>query len=548
MNPTEEHPTHGKHTHPVTNINDLQYAIQKVLNVVPAEGPTSPSRAASGLETIASGKSLSSEKAQAIHPLVDAIIIALSQRDYRDKLIDLLDSAENTWRSKHSDGKTLPAEMPNKPENAPKELPTKKESIEEGIGSAILTGLIKVMGIKSNPTKVANVLSLALTGKGLNSTQTAVLQPVLQAVVTILSDPTTRSAFNNLVKKGMMAAQKQPAAPGMPTTPPPGAKATPNTIAIAPKTPGAATNVNAPVPPAGTPLKSSYMYESEYNPEDTVTVNMPLLLRIMEFAKEDAKTDMDLHEVTENIIKLSEHGDTLTMEDYGSIVNGVSDSEEQPMKSMNEGEQGASAETIFNAVAHRLHTRYQEQLIAFVTEHGLDEYFEIMDDLSHRHADQYTELGSSDISAMTGEALRQMGIKESAQGVNECAMPQCDSSGQEVHNNYNLTKTTSANGATVTINATASEVSELQKIMKLAGLSGDLIASPAPAVELEPVNYDDIPAVSEPLGVIQSQAVMPSQIEPEFDDGHDMGSVSYTTNANTLKSMLVNKMRNKLSY
>jgi len=56
------------------------------------------------------------------------------------------------------------------------------------------------------------------------------------------------------------------------------------------------------------------------NPKDTITVDVPLFIRLLEYAKEDAKTDMDLHDVAENIISLSSSGKTLTMDNYNSIV------------------------------------------------------------------------------------------------------------------------------------------------------------------------------------------------------------------------------------
>lgn len=58
------------------------------------------------------------------------------------------------------------------------------------------------------------------------------------------------------------------------------------------------------------------------NPADKATMDIPLLIRLLEYAREDAQTDMDLHHATENIIKLSTSGKTLTMSDYNSIVNG----------------------------------------------------------------------------------------------------------------------------------------------------------------------------------------------------------------------------------
>jgi len=59
------------------------------------------------------------------------------------------------------------------------------------------------------------------------------------------------------------------------------------------------------------------------NPTDTVTVDVPLLIRIMEYAKEDAKTDLDLHNAAERLIELSQEGRTLTMDDYATMIGDV---------------------------------------------------------------------------------------------------------------------------------------------------------------------------------------------------------------------------------
>ena len=59
---------------------------------------------------------------------------------------------------------------------------------------------------------------------------------------------------------------------------------------------------------------------TQFNPSDKITVDVPLFIRLLEYAREDAKTDMDLHNVAENIIKLSENGKTLTMSQYEDIV------------------------------------------------------------------------------------------------------------------------------------------------------------------------------------------------------------------------------------
>ena len=68
---------------------------------------------------------------------------------------------------------------------------------------------------------------------------------------------------------------------------------------------------------------------TQFNPSDKVTVDIPLFIRLLEYAREDAKTDMDLHKVTENIIALSETGKTLTMAQYDAIVKD-SDGQDNP--------------------------------------------------------------------------------------------------------------------------------------------------------------------------------------------------------------------------
>jgi hypothetical protein len=57
------------------------------------------------------------------------------------------------------------------------------------------------------------------------------------------------------------------------------------------------------------------------NPEDIIKMDVPLLIRMLEYAKEDAETDMDLHKIAENLILLSKKGRVLDMEDYDSIIS-----------------------------------------------------------------------------------------------------------------------------------------------------------------------------------------------------------------------------------
>lgn len=52
---------------------------------------------------------------------------------------------------------------------------------------------------------------------------------------------------------------------------------------------------------------------------DTVTMDVPLMIRMLEYAREDAQTDMDLHNVAERMIELSQEDRPLTMHDYDTI-------------------------------------------------------------------------------------------------------------------------------------------------------------------------------------------------------------------------------------
>lgn len=65
--------------------------------------------------------------------------------------------------------------------------------------------------------------------------------------------------------------------------------------------------------------------KEDSNPTDTITMDVPLVIRLMEYAKEDAQDDMALHKVAEQLTSLSQGDKTLTMADYDSIVGGQVD-------------------------------------------------------------------------------------------------------------------------------------------------------------------------------------------------------------------------------
>jgi hypothetical protein len=53
---------------------------------------------------------------------------------------------------------------------------------------------------------------------------------------------------------------------------------------------------------------------------DTISMDIPLFLRMLEYAREDAQEDVDLHDVTQRATELSKMKPFLSMEDYNEIV------------------------------------------------------------------------------------------------------------------------------------------------------------------------------------------------------------------------------------
>ena len=60
-----------------------------------------------------------------------------------------------------------------------------------------------------------------------------------------------------------------------------------------------------------------------------ITVDTPLFIRLLEFAREDAKGDLALHVVSENADRLMLDKECLTMEDYWDLVKGANSIKEE---------------------------------------------------------------------------------------------------------------------------------------------------------------------------------------------------------------------------
>jgi hypothetical protein len=75
-------------------------------------------------------------------------------------------------------------------------------------------------------------------------------------------------------------------------------------------------------------VKSSMNEAKSEDKVDTITMDVPLFLRMLEYSREDASQDMDLHDVTEKAISLGKERGILQMDDYEEIVGTTEKMEE----------------------------------------------------------------------------------------------------------------------------------------------------------------------------------------------------------------------------
>jgi hypothetical protein len=69
------------------------------------------------------------------------------------------------------------------------------------------------------------------------------------------------------------------------------------------------------------PAKPAKIKENDRDVADRVTMDIPLLVRVLELSRENLKSDADLHVVVTRLIELKNQG-VLTMNNYEQIANG----------------------------------------------------------------------------------------------------------------------------------------------------------------------------------------------------------------------------------
>jgi hypothetical protein len=82
-------------------------------------------------------------------------------------------------------------------------------------------------------------------------------------------------------------------------------------------------------------LKKNLLEAKEEDAVDTITMDIPLFLRMLEYAREDAKQDLDLHDVTEKANKLGKERGILQMDDYEEIVGTAEEIKEEQLSFIN---------------------------------------------------------------------------------------------------------------------------------------------------------------------------------------------------------------------
>lgn len=84
-------------------------------------------------------------------------------------------------------------------------------------------------------------------------------------------------------------------------------------------------------------MKNKLNEQNENGNVDTITLDVPLFIRMLEYAKEDAKDDMELHTATEKILELLKQNSKLSMDNYDAIVGGKKKEETNEMDASSSG-------------------------------------------------------------------------------------------------------------------------------------------------------------------------------------------------------------------
>jgi hypothetical protein len=233
---------------------------------------------------------------------------------------------------------------------------------------------------------------------------------------------------------------------------------------------------------------------------DTVSMDVPLLLRVLEFAREEVEDDMVLHDVVERLIAMSKDG-PLSMDDYESIVG---DAEALPAPE--EFEEAENKQYI--EITHQSGNRKRVPVHPLNAKRALARY---RDDPTTKSARIVSE---------------EQPMDEGYYAPGPEIMP--GASGPQDTTTVSFNQSKQIGDATLNINATAKDMDELHRILKLAG-----------------VEYDTDGDEQEPdMQVVDAEA--PAE-EPCGCEDETPADVKYSTDKQTLINVLRDKLQKRLA-
>lgn len=156
-------------------------------------------------------------------------------------------------------------------------------------------------------------------------------------------------------------------------------------------------------PPTPELEEDSELHFKNTNPRDVIQVDVPLLIRLLEYAREDAKTDIDLHNVAERLIELSAEGNVLSMDQYDAICG-------QAQESNTLDEDSGSRDGIIGALTRRIMYQHQEALLKYGPQRMLDAISAEADAIG-----DVEELGSSDVSIAVDNVLNSLRLEDTVE-------------------------------------------------------------------------------------------------------------------------------------
>ena len=234
---------------------------------------------------------------------------------------------------------------------------------------------------------------------------------------------------------------------------------------------------------------------------DTVTMDIPLLLRVLEFAREEADEDMDLHDLAERLIALSKDG-PLSMDDYDSVVSAPVDevsnktlssytdkaAKERDAYHPDRNKDAESARKYYNRKAG-----VRKALSITQEDSGKSkQYIEIVSVLGHtkrvpvhplnayKALNHYRDQPSTKSARIVSEDSDTTVIPENYYTPGPETMPGAVGPAETTNVSYNQTKR--MGDATVTVSANAKDMEELHRVLKLAGIEVKGVANAEPSV------------------------------------------------------------------